>query len=98
MPVRVACAQIDCKIGSTTVNRQTVIERMREAATAGARLVIFPECALTGYCFDSLQEAAQFAEPLNGESSAALHNACLETGVYAIVGFIEKADSGLFNA
>src|SRR5437899_10679038 len=42
-----------------------------EAAALGARLVVFPECVLTGYCFTSKAEAMPYAEPLPGPSTAA---------------------------
>ncbi|HKC65891.1 MAG TPA: nitrilase-related carbon-nitrogen hydrolase, partial [Pyrinomonadaceae bacterium] len=59
----VACVQMDCTIGEPETNRRKIVERVREAAERGAHLIIFPECAITGYCFDSLEEAAEFAEP-----------------------------------
>jgi predicted amidohydrolase len=95
---KIACAQIDCRIGDVESNRAKVIDRIREAAAEQARLVILPECAITGYAFESLEEAAEFAEPLDGPTSEAIARACHETGLYAIVGFIEKDGSRFFNA
>ena len=89
---------MDVEIGNVAANRDKIIERIKTAAGSGARLVIFPEVGLTGYCFESLEEASRYAEPLNGPSAAAIHEACRDTGAYAVVGFIEKADTGLFNA
>jgi predicted amidohydrolase len=94
----IACVQMDCLIGEVEANRNKMIERLREAATEGAELVIFPECALTGYCFDSLQEAEPFAEPADGQSVEALARACGEAGVHAVVGFIEKEGGAYYNA
>ena len=94
----IACAQIDCLIGDVASNRAKVIDRIREAAEQGAKLVILPECAITGYAFDSLEEAKEFAEPIDGPTASAIARACEETGVYAIVGFIEKDGSRFFNA
>jgi predicted amidohydrolase len=95
---KIACAQIDCRIGDVRSNRAKVIDRIREAAERGAKLVILPECAITGYAFESLEEAAGFAEPLDGPTAPAIARACQESGVYAIVGFIEKDGSRYFNA
>ncbi|HJQ68212.1 MAG TPA: carbon-nitrogen hydrolase family protein [Blastocatellia bacterium] len=94
----IACAQIDCKIGDVESNRSNVVDRIQEAADRSARLVIFPECAMTGYAFESLEEAAQFAEPIDGPTGEAVSRACQQTGLYAIVGFIEKDGSRYFNA
>jgi predicted amidohydrolase len=95
---KIACVQMDVAIGDIEANRRTIVDRMRAATEAGAQLIIFPECALTGYCFDSLEEAAAFAEPIDGPSSEVLAEACREAGTYAIVGFIEKDGSDFYNS
>jgi 5-aminopentanamidase len=95
---KIACVQMDVAIGEVEANRQKIIDRMTEAVKGGAELVIFPECALTGYCFDSLEEAAQFAEPIDGRSSEALAEACRATGAHVVAGFIEKDGSNFYNA
>src|SRR6185369_10101273 len=77
----IACVQMDVAIGNVAANRQQIIARIREAANHNAQLAIFPECALTGYCFDSLAEAMPFAEPLDGPSAQAIAATCGETGV-----------------
>jgi len=89
---------MDVAIGEVEANRRKIGERIRAATDTGAQLVIFPECALTGYCFDSLEEAAEFAEPIDGPSSESVAEACRQTGTYAVVGFIEKDGSNFYNA
>ena len=71
---------------------------MRSAAEREAHLVIFPECALTGYAFNSLEEAIPFAEKLDGPSSQAIAEACRETKAFAIAGFIEADGDKFYNA
>ena len=61
--MKVAAVQVDVKIGEIEKNLSQIIELIGEARSAGAELVIFPECALTGYCFADLNEARQFAQP-----------------------------------
>jgi predicted amidohydrolase len=95
---KIACVQMDVEIGNVAANRHRIIEKIREAAEQGAQLVAFPECALTGYCFASLDEAMPFAETVNGESANLIAEVCNETGVHAIVGFIEKDQTNYFNA
>ena len=89
---------MDVAIGDVEANRRKIVERLRTAAEGGAELVIFPECALTGYCFDSLEEATPFAEAIEGPSSEAIAKACRETAAYAITGFIEKDGADFYNA
>jgi predicted amidohydrolase len=95
---KIACIQMDVAIGDVEANRRKIIDRMRTAADCGAEMVIFPECALTGYCFDSLEDAVPFAEPIDGPSSEAIAEACRKTGTHAVAGFIEKAGSNFYNA
>jgi NAD+ synthase (glutamine-hydrolysing) len=47
--LRLALAQIDVTVGDMTGNAAAVVARTREAADAGAHLVLFPEMAITGY-------------------------------------------------
>lgn len=89
---------MDVVIGDVEANRRTIVRRLNEATAEAAELVIFPECAVTGYCFNSLDEAAQFAEPIDGRSSEAIAEACRQTGAHAVVGFIEKDGSSFYNA
>jgi predicted amidohydrolase len=93
----IACAQIDCVLGDPTTNLQKIISTIRSAAERDAQLVMFPECALTGYAYNSLEEAIPFAEPIDGPSSQALADVCRETGAYAVVGFIEAAADKFYN-
>lgn len=94
----IACAQIDCVLGDPQTNRAKIAQWIKEAAARDAKLVVFPECALTGYSFESLEEAVPFAENLNGPSARVIAEACRETGVYAAVGFLEADGGKFYNA
>ena len=94
----IACVQMDCLLGQPAANRDKIIDQTRAAAERDANFVIFPECALTGYAFESLEEAVPFAERLDGASSEALANVCRETGVYAAAGFIESDGGKFYNS
>ncbi|ARU53468.1 NAD+ synthase (glutamine-hydrolyzing) [Cellulosimicrobium cellulans] len=58
--LRVALAQVDTCVGDLDGNAALVLARTREAATAGARLVAFPEMTLTGYPIEDLALRASF--------------------------------------
>lgn len=96
--INIACAQIDCAFGDPETNRTRIIEWIRSAAAREVQLVAFPECALTGYCFDSLEEAIPFTEDRNGPSAQAFTEVCRETGIYAAVGFLEADNDKFYNA
>ena len=100
MPTRkIACVQMDCQLGQKQANLDTVCTRLKIAAENGADLIIFPECALTGYGFNSKEEAWPHAEPVPGPSCEALVRACRDNKVHAVVGSLEREESTghLFN-
>jgi predicted amidohydrolase len=96
----IAAVQMDCRLGDTAGNLVAVRERLAEAADRGAKLIAFPECALTGYCFESKDEAWPHAQPLPGPATDALADDCRRLGVWAVVGLLEReeATGRLFNA
>lgn len=96
--VKVAAVQMDPKIMANSENLETVLLRARVAAGNGARLVVFPECALTGYVFASRQEAIPFMETIPGPSTAKLAACCQELGIHIIVGLLEIDADRCFNA
>jgi predicted amidohydrolase len=61
-------------------------------------VVIFPECALTGYCFDSRDEAWPHAEEVPGPAVEAIAGPCRRGHLFAVVGLLERAGAQLFNA
>ena len=94
----IAAVQTDVRIGDLTHNLAAIRTKLREAAGRGAKLVVFPECALSGYCFTSKDEARPAAEPLPGPATAALADECRTLGVWAVVGLLERDGDKLYNA
>ena len=97
-PIRIAGVQMDIKIGDVAANRAAIVGQMGVAAAAGARLVVFPECALTGYGFESREEALAFAEPIPGPSVQTIESHCARLGIAAAFGLLERDGDRLYNA
>lgn len=57
----IAGIQMDVQQGEPLANCEAVLEQVDSAASVGAQLVVLPECVLTGYCFDSREEALDHA-------------------------------------
>ncbi len=55
--VKIAAVQMNPKITKNRENLEKILLETRTAAKNGADLIIFPECALTGYLFSSREEA-----------------------------------------
>ena len=96
--MKLAAIQIDIKFGDPDANRRRMAERFVEARRNGADLIVFPECAVTGYCFESREEAAPFAEPVPGPSVEFFADLCREHGGMVVFGMIEADGERLFNA
>lgn len=94
----IAAAQIEPILFEKERNLAKIEEYAGRAAKQRAELVVFPEAALTGYCFASLEEAMPFAEPVPGPSTVALAGLCRELRLHVVVGMLEQADGMLYNA
>lgn len=100
MPIwKIACVQMDCRLADRAHNLAVVRTRLQEAAANGARLIVFPECALTGYAYNSKDEAWPHAETIPGPDTETLIADCRQLDVHAVIGSLEKvaATGQLFN-
>jgi 5-aminopentanamidase len=95
---RVAGVQMEPKLGRLDHNLGQILERLGEAAGGGAHLVVFPECALSGYGFSSREEGLAHAVPIDGPAVRAVISACERSRCYCIFGLLERDGARLFNA
>lgn len=96
--VRVAGVQLDVAIGEVEANLRRIEKYAREAAAGGAKLVVFPEAALTGYCFETFEEARKYAQPIPGPAAERVAALCRELGVYVVFGMVEGDEDRIYNA
>ena len=96
--MRVAGVQMDVTLGQPEANLLAMLTKLKETAAAGATLTVFPECALSGYCFSSVEEAMPHAQTLPGPATERFTSACQELSVFAVFGLLEKEGDRLFNA
>ena len=89
---------MDVTLGQPEANLQAMLAKLNETAAAGAKLTVFPECALSGYCFNSVEEAMPHAQTLPGPATERFASMCQELGVFAVFGLLEKEGDRLFNA
>lgn len=96
-PITVAVAQMDPQLGQVKDNLTTLTGMAETAFQQGARLVVFPECALSGYGFASLEDARRVAEPVPGSSSEALSALCAAHQGYLVYGLLEHDGDAVYN-
>lgn len=96
--MKIAGVQMDISLCDVSGNLERMAEKLRETRAAGADLTVFPECAVPGYCFASLEEARPLAQPIPGPATETIAGACREYGGYAIFGMLESDGDKVFNA
>lgn len=96
--IKIAAIQTNPKILQKEDNLRRCLEHIQVAAGEGAKLLIFPECSLTGYCYKSLDEGLSVAESIPGPSTKEISSLCGEFKVHSIVGLLEKSGKKLFNS
>ncbi len=95
--IKIAAVQMNPRIMGNRENLDNILIKTRSAASNGADLIVFPECALTGYVFASREEAIPFMETIPGPSTDRLIACCKELSVHVIVGLLEIDAGKCFN-
>src|SRR2546423_13704975 len=66
---RVAAIQYEPTLGEKEKNVTALLRLVEEAAQHEARLIVLPEMATTGYCWESRAEIAPHVEPVPGPTT-----------------------------
>lgn len=94
MSVRIALAQINCRVGDIHGNVSKIISRIKEAKQADADIVVFPELATTGYPPEDLLLKESF---IKDNMNAVAEIKGFTKSIIAVVGFVES-DSTIYNS
>src|SRR5215218_10259318 len=92
---RVGMAQTRVEGGRPDANLGRAADAIRDAAAAGCRLVVLPECLDLGWTDPS---ARALARPIPGPHADVLIRAARENRVYVAAGLVERAGGRLYNA
>ena len=82
---------MDVALANVPQNLERISRYVGEATASGAKLVIFPECAATGYCFDSADEAREFAQPIPGPITDTVQACCRKHDCFVVFGMLEAS-------
>ncbi len=95
----IAGVQTHVTLGDTSANRDMLFRWLADSRISQADLIVFPECVLSGYCFESLEEAWPHAETIPGPTTESMHEWCREQGRHVALGMLEQGPDGkLFNS
>jgi NAD+ synthetase len=93
--MRIALAQINPTVGDIAGNTRKIVAFAQRAQAAGARLVVFPELAMTGYPPKDLLLKPQFVD----DNIHAVHEVARQIrGIEAIVGYAARNEQPVGRA
>ena len=87
--VTAAAVRLGPTLGDPAGNLALTLAAIEEAAAMGARLIVLPELATSGYSFESPDEARGLAETIPGPASSAWAAAAARHGVVVVGGICE---------
>lgn len=93
--LRITVVQTDPKLGATGENLRGIVQAI---TAAPGRLVVFPECALSGYGFDTAEAGLAHAQTIPGPAVESVAEACRRAGTHAVFGLLERDGDRLFNS
>jgi N-carbamoylputrescine amidase len=97
--LRVACVQMEPRVGHTEANVAHSVELIAQAAQAGAQLAVLPELCNSGYVFETRDEAFALAEEIpTGPTCRTWLETARRHGIYLVAGVTEREGDRLYNA
>jgi 5-aminopentanamidase len=87
---RIAGIQTDITLANTSSNLERMQNWLSRPELQDCNLVVFPECMLSGYCFDSVDEAWEHAQSIPGPATDAIVRRCKELGLFVAFGMLER--------
>jgi predicted amidohydrolase len=86
---KVAAVQYEPTLGEKEKNVDDLVRLTVEAAENGARLIVHPEMATTGYCWYNREEIEPFVEAIPGPTTERFGRIAREYGCYIVLGMPE---------
>lgn len=90
---KVAAVQFNPVLGDVENNRCRMVNMLEDAADQGAKLIVFPEMASSGYVWEDRKEISPYVETIPGPTTEVLHTVAREYQCYVVVG-LPEVDSG----
>lgn len=93
--LRLAVVQFSPEFG----NKERNFDRLRTlSATIEADIIVFPELCTTGYFFQSREETARYAEPVDGPTALFFRSIAAQKQALVVAGFAERDGEHLYNS
>ena len=92
MKLRVALAQINPTVGDLAGNAALITKYTKEAVSAAADVIVFPEMVLTGYPVEDLAMRASFRSA--SKKALAEVVSALDPAIVSVIGYLDESASG----
>lgn len=96
--IRVGAAQIGPAFADKRANLEKILNFAQKAARERVQLAVFPECALTGYCFAVREPGFANSEPVPGPATDKVGQIAKRENMYVIFGLLERAGEKFYNS
>ena len=107
--VTVAAIQCSSVMGETERNISMITSLIGQAADAGAKIVVLPECSVQGYMDPTVwrswskteegaNEVARVAQQVPGPATKVFAALAQKYGIYICIGLVESAEKDFFNS
>lgn len=88
-PFKAAAVAYDPQWGDLEGNIARIVAAIEKVADSGARLMVFPEQATTGYIFDDFQMVRPYLDTIPGKTTNAIAKVARARNVYVAIGIAE---------
>lgn len=89
MSIKVAAVEFNPELFEFERNVERACAAVEEAAANGAKLIVLPEAALSGYIYRDLEQFLPFMDTVPGRGTDALVPICAAHGCYVAIGIAE---------
>ncbi len=89
MSLTVSAIQFEPEFKNKERNLKEIESLIRKSAQKGARLIVAPEMATTGYIWNNIEEIKPYAEPIPGPTTQLMNDLAKELNVYIAIGLPE---------
>ena len=98
-PFKVAAVEFNPEMFEFEKNLERACAAIEEAATAGARLIVLPEAALSGYIYADLDQLRPYLDEVPGQGTAAIAAITAKHRCYVAIGIseIDRATGLTYN-
>jgi predicted amidohydrolase len=93
---KAAAVQFEPELGNLEQNRRRMMNLAYDAVSLGAKLIVFPEMATSGYVWRSREEIAPFVETIPGKTTSILTEICQSNDCYIATGLPEVDINGSY--